>query len=587
MASLSMQFTDRSKKALEDAMALAEQYAHSQLLPVHLAVSLFDPPPDEGKDQQLSVNALHRPAQSSLFRQAIELAHGDSQLFDKALKKALVRLTSQDPPPDQIAMSPAFSIVLRSANELQKTQKDSYIAVDHMITALAQDSSIQAELSESYIPNSKLVQDAVQQIRGTKMVDSKTADAEEGSENLKKYTIDMTSLARNGKIAPVIGREEEIRSLIRILSKRMKNNPFLIGEPGVGKTTVVEGLAQRIADLDVPDNLEACKLLSLNVDSLVADVKYIGEFEERMKGVLEEIEVSKETMILFIDEMHLIMGAGACKDGGIDAANLLKPMLARGRLHFIGATTFGEYQRYIEKDAAFERYFQQVIVKEPSIRETISILRGLKERYEVHHGVTIADAALVSAATLAALYLTASKLPNSAVDVVDEAAAAVRVARESQPEIIHSLERKLRQLKLEIHALSREKDEASKACLSQAKQDANNVEEELRPLRVNYERGKIIQEAKMKLGVMMFKQEEASRIGDVGRAADISYNAIPEQEDLVKSLEEEKRLADVKLNETSADTGGVMTVDVVGPCQVNEIVARRAGIPVTMLEMAR
>lgn len=587
MATSNMQFTDRAKKALEDSMILAEQYAHSQLLPVHLAVSLLDPLPDESKDQQQSVNASHGPAQSSFFRQVVERAHGDPQLFDRALKKALVRLPSQDPPPDQIAMSPAFSKVLRSANELQKTQKDSYIAVDHMISALAQDATVQKALADSNIPNSKLVQDAVQQIRGTKRVDSKTADAEEESENLKKFTIDMTSMAREGKIDPVIGREEEIRRVIRILSRRTKNNPVLIGEPGVGKTTVVEGLAQRIVNLDVPDNLAACKLLSLDVGSLVAGAKYRGEFEERMKGVLKEIEDSKEMIVLFVDEMHLLMGAGASGEGGMDAANLLKPMLARGQLHCIGATTLSEYRKYIEKDAAFERRFQQVIVKEPSIPETISILRGLKERYEVHHGVTIADAAIVSSATLAARYLTARRLPDSAVDLIDEAAAAVRVARESQPEIIDSLERKLRQLKIEIHALSREKDEASKIRLAQAKQDASNVEEELRPLRDKYEnerkRGKSIQEAKMKLDQLKFKQEEASRIGDVGRAADLKYNAIPEQEDLIKSLEEEKRLADARLNETSADTGGSMTSDVVGPDQINEIVARWTGIPVTRL----
>jgi ATP-dependent Clp protease ATP-binding subunit ClpA len=271
----------------------------------------------------------------------------------------------------------------------------------------------------------------------------------------------------------------------------------------------------------------------------------------------------------------------------MDAANLLKPMLARGQLHCIGATTLSEYRKYIEKDAAFERRFQQVIVKEPTIPETISILRGLKERYEVHHGVTIADAAIVSSATLAARYLTARRLPDSAVDLIDEAAAAVRVARESQPEIIDSLERKLRQLKIEIHALSREKDDASKVRLAQAKQDASNVEEELRPLRDKYEnerkRGKSIQEAKMKLDQLKFKQEEASRIGDVGRAADLKYNAIPEQEDLIKSLEEEKRVADARLNESSADTGGSMTSDVVGPDQINEIVARWTGIPVTRL----
>jgi ATP-dependent Clp protease ATP-binding subunit ClpB len=587
MATSNMQFTDRGKKALEDAMALAEQYAHSQLLPIHLAVSLFDPPPDESKDQQNTGHASHAAGSQSLFRQVVERAHGDPQLFDRALKKALVRLPSQDPPPDQISMSPAFLKVLRAANELQKTQKDSYIAVDHLITALANDPTIQKALAEANIPNTKLLQDAVQQIRGTRRVDSKTADAEEEHENLKKFTIDMTAMAREGKIDPVIGREEEIRRVIRILSRRTKNNPVLIGEPGVGKTTVVEGLAQRIVNGDVPDNLAACKLLSLDVGSLVAGSKYRGEFEERMKGVLKEIEDSKEMIVLFVDEMHLLMGAGSAGEGGMDAANLLKPMLARGQLHCIGATTLAEYRKYIEKDAAFERRFQQIIVKEPTISETISILRGLKERYEVHHGVNISDSAIVEAATLAARYLTSRRLPDSAVDLIDEAAAAVRVARESQPEILDSLERKLRQLKIEIHALSREKDEASVARLAQAKQDASNVEEELRPLREKYEserkRGKDIQEAKVKLDQLRVRKDEATRMGDTGRAADLQYYAIPEQEALIKKLEKEKAQADAALS-SNPDSGGSMITDIVGPEQIQEIVARWTGIPVTRLK---
>ena len=579
-----MEFTDRAKKALEDAMTLAEQYAHSQLLPVHLAVALLDPLPDQSKDQQ---NAPPGTT-SSLMRQVIERAHGDPQLFDRALKKTLVRLPSQDPPPEQVSMAPSFNNVLRKAMELQKIQKDTYIAVDHLITALSEDAAIQAALKEANIPKPKLVQDAVTNIRGTKRVDSRNADTEQENENLAKFTIDMTAMAREGKIDPVIGREEEIRRVVRILSRRTKNNPVLIGEPGVGKTTVVEGLAQRIVNSDVPDNLAACKLLSLDVGALVAGSKYRGEFEERMKGVLKEIQESKEMIVLFVDEIHLLMGAGSSGEGGMDAANLLKPMLARGQLHCIGATTLAEYRKYIEKDAAFERRFQQVIVKEPSIPETVSILRGLKEKYEVHHGVNIADSAIVAAATLAARYLTSRRLPDSAVDLIDEAAAAVRVARESQPEIIDSLERRLRQLKIEIHALSREKDDASKTRLAQAKQDAENVEEELRPLREKYERerqrGKDIQEAKLKLENLRVKAEDASRMGDHSRAADLQYYAIPEQEQVIRRLEREKAAADAALNAQGGDAGGAMITDVVGPDQINEIVARWTGIPVTRLK---
>lgn len=579
-----MEFTDRAKKALEDAMALAEQYAHSQLLPVHLAVALIDPLPDKSKDQQ-----NQQPGTTStLFRQVIERAHGDPQLFDRALKKMLVRLPSQDPPPESVSMAPSFNNLLRKSMELQKVQKDTYIAVDHLINALAEETSIQTALKEANVPKAKLIQDAVTAIRGTKRVDSRNADTEQENENLAKFTIDMTSMAREGKIDPVIGREEEIRRVIRILSRRTKNNPVLIGEPGVGKTTVVEGLAQRIVNSDVPDNLAACKLLSLDVGALVAGSKYRGEFEERMKGVLKEIQDSKEMIVLFVDEIHLLMGAGSSGEGGMDAANLLKPMLARGQLHCIGATTLAEYRKYIEKDAAFERRFQQVLVKEPTIPETVSILRGLKEKYEVHHGVIIADSAIVASANLAARYLTSRRLPDSAVDLIDEAAAAVRVARESQPEIIDSLERRLRQLKIEIHALSREKDDASKARLAQAKQDAENVEEELRPLREKYEserkRGKDIQEAKLKLEQLKVKAEDASRVGDHGRAADLQYYAIPEQEAVIKKLEREKAAAEAALSAEHSDTGGSMITDVVGPDQINEIVSRWTGIPVTRLK---
>ncbi|PVH87009.1 putative heat shock protein hsp98 [Cadophora sp. DSE1049] len=583
-----MNFTDRASKALSDAMAIAESYAHPQLLPLHLASSLLDPPIDESKDQQATVNASHGSASQSLFRQVVERAHGDPQAFQRALNRALVRLPSQNPPPDQISMAPSFTKVLRQANELQKTQKDSFIAVDHLIIALSEDTSCQAALKEGNIPNVKVLQDAVQNIRGTRRVDSKTADSEEEFENLKKFTIDMTAMAREGKIDPVIGREEEIRRVVRILSRRTKNNPVLIGEPGVGKTTVVEGLAQRIVNNDVPDNLAACKLLSLDVGSLVAGSKYRGEFEERMKGLLNEIEQSKEFIVLFVDEMHLLMGAGSTGEGGMDAANLLKPMLARGQLHCIGATTLAEYRKYIEKDAAFERRFQQVLVKEPTIPEVISILRGLKEKYEVYHGITISDGAIVAAATLAARYLTQRRLPDSAVDLIDEAAAAVKTERESLPEALDNLNRKLQQLKIEIHALSREKDDASKARLAQAKQDASNCEEELRPLREKYEseknRSKSIQEAKVKLDQLRVKKDEAMRMGDDQKAADLTYYAIPEQEAFIKQLEKEKLLADQALSANNPDSGGSLITDVVGPDQINEIVARATGIPVNRLK---
>ncbi|KAJ4264830.1 Heat shock protein hsp98 [Fusarium torreyae] len=578
-----MDFTDRAQKAVEDAMALAEQYGHSQLVPVHLAVSLLDPPPDPSKDQQNGP-----PPTSTLFRQVVERAHGDPQLFDRALKKTLVRLPSQDPPPEHVSLAPQFHNVLRKAMDLQKVQKDTYIGVDHLITALSEESTIQGPLKEANVPKPKLIQEAVQAIRGTKRVDSKTADTEEENENLAKFTIDMTEMAREKKIDPVIGREEEIRRVVRILSRRTKNNPVLIGEPGVGKTTVIEGLAQRVVNRDVPDNLKSCKLLSLDVGALVAGSKYRGEFEERMKGVLKEITESKDVIILFVDEIHLLMGAGSSGEGGMDAANLLKPMLARGQLHCIGATTLAEYRKYVEKDAAFERRFQQVIVKEPSIPETVSILRGLKERYDRHHRVTILDSALVASANLAARYLTSRRLPDSAIDLVDEAAAAVRVARESQPEIIDSLERKLNQLRIEIAALEKERDEASQTRLAQARKDAKNVEEELQPLREKYQseikRSEEIHQAKLKLDDLEKRLEDAINNSEHAKAADLKYGAIPEQEAVIKELEARKAAADAALNaNATTDAGGAMVTDIVTADNINEIVARWTGIPVTRL----
>ncbi|KAJ5161976.1 heat shock protein [Penicillium capsulatum] len=582
------QFTDRANKALLDSSSLAEQYTHSQILPIHLAHALLNPAPDESQDQQTAGHASHDAASAPLFRQVVEKAHGDPQLLERTLMRQLVRLPSQDPPPETVSVSPALAKVIRSATDLSKTQKDSFVAIDHLIQAVAQDSLVQRALADANIPNLKLIDSAVQQIRGTRRVDSKTADSESENENLKKFTIDMTALAREGKIDPVIGREEEIRRVIRILSRRTKNNPVLIGEPGVGKTTIVEGLARRIVNADIPANLAQCRLLSLDVGSLVAGSKFRGEFEERMKGVLKEIEDSKDTIVLFVDEIHLLMGAGSSGEGGMDAANLLKPMLARGQLHCIGATTLSEYRKYIEKDQAFERRFQQVLVKEPSLTETISILRGLKEKYEVHHGVNILDGAIVSAAGLASRYLTGRRLPDSAVDLIDEAAAAVRVTRESEPEALDTLERKLRQLQIEIHALEREQDEASKARLEAAKQEAANVTEELRPMREKYEnekkRSKEVQDAKIKLDSLKVKRDEAERSGDTVTAADLEYYAIPETKALIERLEIDRAKADAERRANQGDSGEALLADAVGPDQINEIVARWTGIPVTRLK---
>ena len=337
-----MQLTDKAQKAVSDAHDTAQNYAHPQILPVHLAHSLLNGPLTE------DATAGAPPAASgpSLFRQVIEKANGDFQNFDRSIKKGLVRLPSQDPPPDTFSFSPSLSKVLREAQKLQKLQRDTYVAQDHLISALAQDSQIQKFLAEAGIPKVALLDNAVQSLRGTKRIDSANEEAST-CEMLDKYTIDLTAKARLGELDPVIGRDQEVLRVIRILSRRTKNNPVLIGEPGVGKTAVVECLAQRIVNADVPANLAQCRLLSLDVGALVAGSKYRGEFEERMKGVLKEIEDSKEMILLFVDEMHLLMGAGSTGEGGMDSANMLKPALARGQLHCIGATTLAEYRKYI------------------------------------------------------------------------------------------------------------------------------------------------------------------------------------------------------------------------------------------------
>lgn len=572
------QFTNKAGEAFNGAIELATTYAHAQATPLHLALALITPP--------ISKPGVDEGTQNILFKQVIERSNGDFQTFERGVKKALVRLPSQDPPMEP-SLSPALAKIIRDAQKLQKTQRDSFLAQDHLISALAQDNSIKTILKDAGIPNISVLDTAVQAIRGTKRVDSQNEDTS-GGEALAKFTVDLTARAREGALDPVIGREQEVLRVIRILSRRTKNNPVLIGEPGVGKTSVAEGLAQRVVNADVPANLANCRLLSLDVGALVAGTKYRGEFEDRMKGVLKEIEDSKDMIVLFIDEIHLLMGAGSSGEGGMDAANLLKPMLARGQLHCIGATTLAEYRKYIEKDAAFERRFQQVLVKEPSVPETISILRGLKERYEVHHGVTISDAAIVASATLAARYLTSRRLPDSAIDLIDEAASAVRVTRESAPEAVDTLERRLRQILIEIHALEREKDVASRDRLEEAKKEAANVEEELRPLRERYESEKhrtaALQEAKKKHDNLKAKAAEAERQGDYQRASDLKYYAIPEVERRIEQLEAEKARSEAENFASSNGESSPLLTDLVGPDQINEIVARWTGIPVTRLK---
>jgi len=424
----------------------------------------------------------------------------------------------------------------------------------------------------------------LEDMRGGRKV--KSTSAEQTFEALEKYGVDLVKQANDGLLDPVIGRDEEIRRVIQILCRRTKNNPCLIGEPGVGKTAIVEGLARRIMEGDVPDTLRNITLRTLDMGALVAGAKFRGEFEERLRAVLDECKAAEGKIILFVDEVHLVLGAGKA-DGAMDAANLLKPMLGRGELRMIGATTLDEYRQHIEKDAAFERRFQKVLVNEPSVEATISILRGLSDRYEAHHGVHISDAALIAAAKLSDRYITHRFLPDKAIDLMDEACANIRVQLDSRPEEIDKLERKILQLEIEATALGREKDLASKERKKIVRKEIDNLKEELRPLKEKWDadkgRSEEIKSIREKLTTLEAKAAAAERIGDYEKAADLKYGAIP---DLLSHLEKiQKDEADrmKKLSEGSETNGENMVSEVVTPLQIQEVISRWTGIPLNKL----
>jgi ATP-dependent Clp protease ATP-binding subunit ClpA len=507
----------------------------------------------------------------------MEKGRFDYQLFERTVNKALVRTPSQNPAPQQINPSYALGEVLKKCSKIKQSQKDSFIAQDHILLALLEDSSIQTLLKEAGVTVEGLKQQALS-LRGNQRIDSRGADTSQELEYLTKYAIDMTEQARQGKLDPVIGREEEIRSTIRVLARRIKSNPCLIGEPGIGKTAIIEGVAQRILENDVPTILQGCRLFSLDLAALTAGAKYKGDFEERLKGVLKEIEQSKILIILFIDEIHMLMGNG--KD---DAANILKPALSRGNLKVIGATTNNEYRSIVEKDGAFERRFQKIDVKEPTVREAVAILRGLQPKYEIHHGVRILDSALVSAAQLAKRYLPYRRLPDSAIDLVDISCAGVAVARDSKPEELDSKERQLQLIQVEIKALERdqETDPTTKERLAQAKQKEASLEEELQPLRAKYDEERAGHEkltaAKRKLDELETKAVDAERRHDTATAADLRYFAIPELQKRIEELEDE-----VAREETMSGSG-TMIQNVVNSDTIAETAARLTGIPVSKL----
>ncbi|RHZ88529.1 hypothetical protein Glove_22g27 [Diversispora epigaea] len=560
-------FTDKSQKTLEAALQLAREYSHVQVSPIHFACALFDDPEGE-----------------SLIKNVINKAGGESITAERGFKKALVKIPTQDPPPEEVSLNNQAKKVLRTAYDIEQRQKDSFISQDHLILALTEDAQSMKIFVEAGV-DKKSLERAINQVRGNRRVDTQSAD--ENYEALSKYGIDLIALAKAGKLDPVIGRDDEIRRVIRVLARRTKNNPVIIGEPGVGKTAIVEGLAQRIVRKDVPRSLDA-KLFSLDMGALIAGAKYRGEFEERLKSVLKEVKESEEGIILFIDEIHLVLGAGKT-EGSMDAANLLKPMLARGELRCIGATTLSEYRKYVEKDAAFERRFQQILVGEPSVQDTISILRGLKERYETHHGVKISDAALVAAAQLSSRYISNRFLPDKAIDLMDEACANTRVQLDSRPEIIDQLERRHLQLEVEAAALAKEKDEPSRQRLQKVKEEMSEIQEQLSPLRARYENDKSrldeIRTLKQKLDDLKAKANDAELRADIQQAADLRYYAIPEVENRIQTLQTRKANEDEEKAANNQDQN--LLTEIVGPEQINEVVSRWTGIPVSRLSKSQ
>ncbi|MCQ8184543.1 ATP-dependent chaperone ClpB [Parvularcula maris] len=548
-------FTDRARGLIQAAQTIAVRESHQQITPHHVLKALLDD--SEGLASNLIRKAGGDPAAAL-------------QLSDQALSK-LPQVEGQGA---QTYLAQDTGKVLARAEEIAKKAGDSFVTAERLLVALAMEGSAKDALAKAKVTPQNL-NAAINDIRKGRTADS--ASAEQAYDALKRYAADLTERAREGKLDPIIGRDEEIRRSMQILSRRTKNNPVLIGEPGVGKTAIAEGLALRIVDGDVPESLKDKSLLSLDMGSLIAGAKYRGEFEERLKAVLQEVQAADGGIILFIDEMHTLVGAGK-SDGAMDASNLLKPALARGELHCIGATTLDEYRKHVEKDAALARRFQAVFVSEPSVEDTVSILRGLKEKYELHHGVRISDGAIVAAAQLSNRYITDRFLPDKAIDLVDEAASRLRMAVDSKPEELDALDRQIIQMKIEREALLKEEDAASKDRLSTLEAELAELEQESAELTTKWEAERqalaSATELKEQLDRLRAELADAERTGDLGRASELKYGRIPQVQR--------------EIEEAQARDPGDLVQEVVDGDAVAQVVSRWTGIPAAkMLEGER